>query len=73
MEIQNADDKEAGKDTVFHGLLHNDLPESEKSMARLVQEAHLIIMAGQDSTGTITFPWLLLFVRWIKVLKGITL
>lgn len=58
MEIQNANDKETGKDTVFHGLLHNDLPDSEKTIARLVQEAHLIIMAGQDATGMVTFPWL---------------
>lgn len=55
MEIQNSDDKETGKDTVFHALLHNDLPDSEKSMARLVQEDHLIIMAGQETTGIVTF------------------
>ena len=57
LEIKNSNDKESGKDTIFHGLLYNDLPDSEKSIARLVQEAQLIIIAGQETTGkSPTFP-----------------
>ncbi|MCJ1348578.1 hypothetical protein MMC31_006810 [Peltigera leucophlebia] len=53
LEIKNSNNKEAGKDTIFHGLLYNDLPDSEKSMTRLIQEAHVIIMAGQETTALV--------------------
>ena len=37
--------------TVFHGLLNSGLPPSEKSNQRLRQEAQLLVLAGQDTTG----------------------
>lgn len=37
--------------TIFHGLLQSDLPESEKSSARLAEEAQVLLAAGTDSTA----------------------
>jgi cytochrome P450 len=37
--------------TIFHGLLQSDLPESEKSSARLAEEAQNLLAAGTDSTA----------------------
>lgn len=38
-------------DTIFHGLLNSKLPPSEKSIDRMLQEAQLLVVAGQDTTG----------------------
>ena len=46
-------DKDAGKDTIFDGVLKSNLPEEEKSTARLGHEAQLTVLAGQDTTGKI--------------------
>lgn len=51
-EIRNSPDPDAGRDTIFHGILHSKLPESEKTSARLGHEAQLTVLAGQDTTGT---------------------
>lgn len=37
--------------TIFHGILSSDLVPSEKSNQRLRQEAQLLVLAGQDTTG----------------------
>lgn len=37
--------------TIFHGILNSDLVPSEKSNQRLRQEAQLLVLAGQDTTG----------------------
>ncbi|KAH8803014.1 cytochrome P450 [Xylogone sp. PMI_703] len=37
--------------TIFHGLLHSDLPESEKTSPRLAEEAQNLLAAGTDSTA----------------------
>lgn len=37
--------------TIFHGLLQSALPESEKSPARLAEEAGVLLSAGTDSTA----------------------
>ena len=37
--------------TIFHGMLQSDLPESEKSSARLADEAMNLLSAGTDSTA----------------------
>jgi cytochrome P450 len=50
-EIRKSRDKEAGKNTIFHGLLNSDLPDQEKGTKRLRQEAQLVVLAGQDTTG----------------------
>ncbi|MCJ1268562.1 hypothetical protein MMC22_008450 [Lobaria immixta] len=50
-EIKMSQDSKAGQDTVFYGLVHSNLPESEKTSSRLSQEAELIITAGQDTTA----------------------
>lgn len=44
--------KTDGKQTIFYGLLFGSLPESEKDSKRLRQEAHLIMVAGTDTTAT---------------------
>lgn len=50
-EIKNSKDKDAGKDTIFDGVLKSNLPESEKATVRLGHEAQLTVLAGQDTTG----------------------
>lgn len=43
---------EASEDaTIFHGLLRSDLPDSEKSSARLAEEAVVLLAAGTDSSA----------------------
>lgn len=37
--------------TIFHRLLQSELPESEKSSARLAEEAQNLLAAGTDSTA----------------------
>jgi cytochrome P450 len=37
--------------TIFHGLLSSPLPESEKSSARLAEEASVLLSAGTDSSA----------------------
>ena len=51
IEAIHAAPKREGYESVFHGLLQADLPPSEKSTARLRQEARLLLLAGQDTTG----------------------
>jgi hypothetical protein len=51
IEAIRAETKTEGYQSVFHGLLQADLPPSEKSTARLRQEAQLLVLAGQDTTG----------------------
>lgn len=51
IEAIRAEPKREGYESVFHGLLRADLPPSEKSTARLRQEAQLLVLAGQDTTG----------------------
>ena len=43
--------KDANHPTIFHELLHSDLPEEEKSDARLGDEAQLIVAAGLITTS----------------------
>lgn len=50
-DIRESKDNETGKNTIFHGLLYSDLPESEKVSSRLQQEAAALIAAGEDTTG----------------------
>lgn len=47
----NSDELETRNDTIFHGLLKSNLPPAEKSIDRMVQEAQLLVVAGQDTTG----------------------
>ncbi|CZS92511.1 hypothetical protein WAI453_006722 [Rhynchosporium graminicola] len=47
----NAAHKHVKHPTIFHELLYSDLPESEKSDARLGDEAQLIIAAGLVTTS----------------------
>ncbi len=37
--------------TIFHQLLENDLPASEKSATRLVQERQIVVSAGTETTA----------------------
>lgn len=46
-----SEDLQARSDTIFHGLLNSNLPPSEKSIDRMLQEAQLLVVAGQDTTG----------------------
>jgi cytochrome P450 len=47
----NAGHKTALHPTIFHELLNSDLPESEKTNARLGDEAQLIVAAGLITTS----------------------
>ena len=51
IEAIRAQPKNDGYQSVFHGLLQADAPASEKTTARLRQEAQLLVLAGQDTTG----------------------
>jgi cytochrome P450 len=55
IEAIRAEPKREGYESVFHGLLRADLPPSEKSTARLRQEAQLLVLAGQDTTGRLIY------------------
>jgi cytochrome P450 len=44
-------DNKAGNPTLFHELLQNDVPASEKSVSRLVQEAQIVVSAGTETTA----------------------
>lgn len=55
-----SEDLQARSDTIFHGLLNSNLPPSEKSIDRMLQEAQLVVIAGQDTTGD--FPLLVHFI-----------
>lgn len=50
-DIRNSKELTENNSTVFHGLLNSTLPQSEKSPERLRQEAQLVVLAGQDTTG----------------------
>lgn len=54
-DIKNSDDPDAGKGTIFDGVLKSKLPEEEKATARLGHEAQLTVLAGQDTTGKFLF------------------
>jgi hypothetical protein len=54
-DIKSSDDPDAGKGTIFDGVLKSKLPEEEKATVRLGHEAQLTVLAGQDTTGTISF------------------
>jgi cytochrome P450 len=44
-------DNKASHPTLFHELLQNDVPDSEKSVGRLVQEAQIVVSAGTETTA----------------------
>lgn len=46
--IRNAKDNPEGV-TIFHEVLQSDLPESEKAIERLVDEAQIFVVAGSDT------------------------
>ena len=50
-EIRSSKSEEDKRETVFHGILNSNLPDSEKSTARMQQEAQLLVEAGSDTTG----------------------
>ncbi|MCJ1268629.1 hypothetical protein MMC22_008517 [Lobaria immixta] len=50
-EIKRSKGSKTDQDNVFYRLVHSDLPESEKTSARLQEEAEVIISAGQDTTA----------------------
>jgi len=47
--VLNTDRKEVGRPTIFHSLLHSDLPPSEKSAERLWQEGQTVVGAGTET------------------------
>lgn len=50
-KIRESKDQGFGENTGFHGILKSNLPDSEKTSSRLQQEAQLLVLAGQDTTG----------------------
>ena len=53
-EIRESKDFEPSTKTIFRGILRSHLPPSEKTTFRLRQEAHLLVLAGTDTTGELT-------------------
>ncbi|MCJ1266070.1 hypothetical protein MMC22_005952 [Lobaria immixta] len=51
-EIKRSKGSKTDQENIFYGLLESDLPESEKAISRLLQEAEIIIQAGQDTTAS---------------------
>ncbi len=45
------DDMKEGQRTIIHELLESDLPESEKSVDRVAQEAQTLVAAGSTTTA----------------------
>jgi hypothetical protein len=39
------------KDTIFEGILASNLPENEKTDARMAHDVQLIALAGESTTG----------------------
>lgn len=50
-EIRSSKSLDDKRETIFHGILNSDLPDEEKTSRRMQQEAHLLVQAGQDTTG----------------------
>lgn len=44
-------DDSANHDTIFQALIHNDLPPEQKSIQRIVEEAAVVVGAGQLTTA----------------------
>ncbi|KAF7950062.1 hypothetical protein EAE96_007363 [Botrytis aclada] len=51
-DLKSSKSSDVMTNTIFSGMLESDLPESEKSASRLRQEAHLLMLAGTDTTAT---------------------
>ncbi|KAI1114231.1 cytochrome P450 [Nemania sp. NC0429] len=50
-EIRNSPDPDAIRNTIFEGILSSSLPAEEKTDARMAQDAQLIALAGESTTG----------------------
>lgn len=55
---EEADEKrrDVSHATVFHELLHGDLPEEEKRLERLSLEGQVLIAAGTESPAWSMYP-----------------
>lgn len=51
-EVRSSQTLDGKTETVFHGMLSSDLSDTEKSTARLTQEAQLLVQAGQETTAS---------------------
>lgn len=68
-----SDDLKTRNDTIFHGLLNSSLPPSEKTIDRLLQEAQLLVVAGQDTTGDSSLVPSFLIITILAHYSGLTL
>ncbi|KAI0114057.1 cytochrome P450 [Nemania sp. FL0031] len=50
-QIRASPDPNAVKSTIFEGILSSNLPENEKTDARMANDAQLIVLAGESTTG----------------------
>lgn len=50
-EIRNSPDPDAIRNTIFEGILSSNLPAEEKTDTRMAQDAQLIALAGESTTG----------------------
>lgn len=57
-EIQDGMTLKSGKvgSTIFHELLAGNLPDKEKTLARLSQESQVLVGAGTETTAWSMFP-----------------
>jgi len=51
LDVSNDTHAKLNHPTIFHQLLENDLPASEKSATRLVQEGQIVVSAGTETTA----------------------
>ncbi|KAJ8126552.1 hypothetical protein O1611_g7086 [Lasiodiplodia mahajangana] len=50
-EIRRSPDPNAIRSTIFEGILSSSLPEDEKTDTRMAQDAQLIVLGGESTTG----------------------
>lgn len=51
--LKTNEKEDLSRDTIFHSLINNDLPQQEKELQRIVEEAVLIVGAGQLTTADV--------------------
>lgn len=49
--LRRSSDLQAITDTIFGGILTSKLPPEEKTNTRMANEAQLVIIAGEGTTG----------------------
>ena len=51
--VNDKENKDEKAKTIFHGILHSNIPASEKTVERLSDEAFVLIVAGGETTARV--------------------